>query len=190
MKSEYSESTPYIQENISTIHLNKHNNKIEYNSIQKKELFLWMATASENALCEVMKRINPAPYKKLMGPEKSRLHALLVAADTVRSTLDRTGRKNPDRDLARMEEAHDLHMSMITAPKTRRSPKREKVALCEGTIRQLFAKGYSLRQACAYLKRHAGLDVNHSYLRECCLDMGIAVPGKRKAHTGDRENAG
>jgi hypothetical protein len=80
-----------------------------------------------------------------------------------------------------MDETHDLHMSMITPPKTRRSPKREKIALHEGILRQLFAKGYSLRQSRVYLKRHAGLDVNHSYLRQCCLEMGIAIPGKRKA---------
>ncbi len=103
MKSEYSEATPYIQENTFTIHLNKHKNKIEYNSIQQKELFLWMATASENAICEVMKRINPSPYKKLMGPEKSRLHALLVAADIQRRT-DLNGVRLSVQSLSPMEQ--------------------------------------------------------------------------------------
>jgi hypothetical protein len=190
MKKEHDEETAYNQKNSLVIHFDKHTDKVEYNSIQKQELFSWMAKASENTLCEVMKAINPAPYKKLMGPDKARLHALLVAADRVRSTLERTGRKNPDRDLARMDETHDLHLSMITPPKTRRSPKREKIALHEGIIRQLFAKGYSLRQSCVYLKRHAGLDVNHSYLRQCCLEMGIAMSEKKKpVRMTDEENA-
>lgn len=141
-----------------------------------------MASASESALYEVMKSINPAPYKKLMGPDKARLHALLVAADHIRSILERTGRKNPDRDLGAVEETHALHLDMACRPKPRRSPKREKIALHAGAIRQLFQHGLSLRQICAYLKRHAGLDVNHSYLRQCCLDMGIAIPTKGAGH--------
>lgn len=145
-------------------------------------MFFWMADAPESVLCEVMKSINPAPYKKIMGPDKARLHALLVSADRVQSALELTGRKNPDRNLARLEATHDLHLSMIAPPKTRRSPKREKIALHEGAIRQLFARGYSLREVCRYLKRHAGLAVNHSYLRQCCLDMGLATPGKKEAH--------
>ena len=137
-----------------------------------------MANAPENILCEVMKGINPAPYKKLMGPDKARLHALLVAADTVRTTLERTGRKNPDRDLGALEETHALHLGLVRQQRRRRSPKREKIALHEGVIRQLFEHGLSLRQVCAYLKRHAALDVNHSYLRQCCREMGILTPAK------------
>lgn len=148
-----------------------------------------MARSSEITLCEVMKSINPAPYKKLMGPDKARLHALLVAADHVRSTLERTGRKNPDRDLNRLEDAHELHLSMLAPPGTRRSPKREKIVLHEGIIRQLFAKGYSLRQVCRYLKRYAGLEVNHSYLRQCCLEMGMELPRERKAVSETNEES-
>lgn len=136
-----------------------------------------MAGASESVLHEVMKGINPASYKKLMGPDGARLHALLVAAEKVRSALERTVRKNPDRDVFRLEETHELHLAMIASPKTRRSPKREKIALHEGVIRKLFERGLSLRQVCAYLKQHARLDVNHAYLRQCCLEMGIAMPG-------------
>ena len=139
-----------------------------------------MAYASESALHEVMKNINPSPYKKLMGPDGARLHALLAAADKVRSVLERTGRKNPDRDLSRLEETHELHLAMITSPKTRRSPKREKITLHGGVILELFERGFSLRQACAYLKRHLGLDVNHAYLRQCCLEMGVVMPHARR----------
>mgnify|MGYP003623575595 CR=1 FL=1 len=141
-----------------------------------------MADASESSLHEVMKNINPSPYKKLMGPDGARLHALLKAAEQVRSSRELPGRRNPDRNLARLEETHDLHLSMLDPPKTRRSSKREKVALHEGIIRQLFARGYSLREVCRYLKHHAGLAVNHSYLRQCCLEMGLETPGKRKAY--------
>ena len=170
------ERTPYNSKNNFKIQLAKQNNKIEYTSVQRKNTFLWLASVSESTLCEVMKSINPAPYKKLMGPDKARLHALLVAADRVRSTLERTVRKNPDRNLGPVEETHTLHLDMLCQPKRRRSPKREKIALHAGVIRQLFARGLSLRQVCAYLKRHAGLDVNHSYLRQCCLDMRITIP--------------
>ena len=145
-------------------------------------MFFWMASAPENVLCEVMKTINPSPYKKLMGPDKARLHALLVAADGVRAALQRTGRKNPDRELDALEETHNLHLDMARQQKRRRSPKREKIALHEGVIRRLFEFGLSLRQICAYLKRHVGLDVNHSYLRQCCLEMGIETSMKRGAH--------
>lgn len=182
MQDDKNNYLPYKEENTHTIQLSKHHCKIEYSLIQRKKLFFWMADASESVLCEVMKSINPAPYKKFMGPNKARLHALLVSADRVRSALELTGRKNPDRNLARLEETHDLHLSMIAPPKTRHSPKREKIALHAGIIRQLFARGYSLREACRYLKRHAGLTVNHSYLRQCCLDMGLETSGKKEAH--------
>jgi hypothetical protein len=134
-----------------------------------------MANAPEDVLCEAMKRINPAPYKKLFGPEKARLHALLAAADEVRSVLGRMGRKNQDRDLARLDEAHQLNLNLACAPKRRRSPKREKIALHEGVIRQLAANGYSLRQVAAYLLREVKLKVSHTFLRQCCLEMGITV---------------
>ena len=181
MNNHKTENTPYNSENSLIIHVIKQNTKIEYNSIQRRELFLWMASASESALYEVMKSINPAPYKKLMGPDKARLHALLAAADSVRATLERTSRKNPDHELGALEETHSLHLDMVRQQKRRRSPKREKIALHEGVIRRLFELGLSLRQVCAYLKRHAGFDVNHSYLRQCCLDMGIAMPAKEAA---------
>lgn len=132
-----------------------------------------MANAPEAVLCEIMKAINPAPYKKLMGPDKARLHALLVAADTMRSALDRTGRKNPERDLAALYETHELHLELIARPKVRRSPKRKKVALHADEIQRLLTRVLSLRQICVYLKRHVGLSVNHSYLRQCCHEMGI-----------------
>ena len=182
MNNDKIENTPYNSKNSLIIQVTKQNTKIEYNSIQRRELFLWMASASESALCEVMKSINPAPYKKLMGPDKARLHALLVAADGVRAALERPGRKNPDRDLGALQETHALHLDMACRSKPRRSPKQEKISLHAGVISQLFARGLSLRQVCAYLKRYAGLDVNHSYLRQCCLDMGIAIPTKRAAH--------
>lgn len=177
-------SKTYIPENNVSIQNQKHTYKTEYNSIQRKFLFHWMSNASEAALCEVMKAINPVHYKKLLGPDKARLHALLVAADRVRSRLERTGRKNSDRDLSGLEEANELHVSMVVALKKRRSPKREKIALHEGVIRQLFARGLSLRQVCAYLKRHAGFDVNHAYLRQCCRDMGIETRKGTVANTG------
>ena len=141
-----------------------------------------MANAAEATLLEVVKNINPSPYKKLMGTDGARLHALLIAADAVRATLERPGRKNFDRDLSVLDETHNLHLDMLCQPKRRRSPKREKVVLHAGIIRQLFARGLSLRQVCAYLKRHAGLDVNHSYLRQCCREMGIETPGREGAH--------
>ena len=180
MKNKNEETTPYNSENNLDIQLIKQNTKIKYTSIQRRDVFLWMASASEPVLCEAMKSINPSPYKKLMGPDKAKLHALLVAADQVRSTLERTGRKNPDRDLELVEETHALHLGMLCQPKRRRSPKREKIALHGGVIRQLFDRGLSLRQVCAYLKRHVGLDVNHSYLRQCCLEMGIATPTRAR----------
>ena len=175
MKSNKNENIPYDSENSLAIQIIKQNSTIEYSSVQRRELFAWMASASESALCEVMKSINPAPYKKLMGSDKARLYALLVAAGHVRSTLGRTGRKNPDRDLEAVEETHALHLDMLCHPKRRRSRKREKIALHAGVISQLFARELSLRQVCAYLKRHAGLDVNHSYLRQCCRELGIAM---------------
>ena len=182
MKKENEEDIPYNSKNNLDIQLTKQKTKAEYTSIQRRNIFLWMAYASESALCEAMKSINPSPYKKLMGPDKARLHSLLVAADQVRSTLERTGRKNSDHDLELVEETHALHLDMLCRSKRRRSPKREKVALHAGVISQLFARGLSLRQVCAYLKRHAGLDVNHSYLRQCCHDMGIAMPTREGAH--------
>ena len=132
-----------------------------------------MSNASENVLLAVMKNINPSPYKKLLGPEEARLHALLAAAEQARNTLERTGRKNQERDLSLLEDSHRLRLEMACRPKQRRSPKREKVALHEGIIRQLAASGYSLRQITAYLRREVGLKLTHSYLRRCCLDMGI-----------------
>ncbi|CAK7049973.1 MAG: hypothetical protein DELT_00999 [Desulfovibrio sp.] len=182
MKKENEETTPYNSENNLAIQLTKQKTKTEYTSIQRRDIFLWMASASESVLCEAMKSINPSPYKKLMGPDKARLHALLVAADQVRSTLERTGRKNPDRALELVEETHALHLDMLCRSKRRRSPKREKIALHAGVVSQLFARGLSLRQVCAYLKRHAGLDVNHSYLRQCCLDMEIPISTREGAH--------
>ena len=176
------ESRTYNSENSHSIQLTKQENKSEYSSIQRRYLFLWMDEASESALHEVMKNINPSPYKKLMGPDGARLHALLVAADTVRATLERPGRKNFDRDLAVLDETHNLHLDMVCQPKRRRSPKREKIALHEGVIRQLFACGLSFRLVCAYLKRHAGLDVNHSYLRQCCRELGVETSGKGNTH--------
>lgn len=167
------ESTAYIEENNVEIQLIKRDYKIKYSAIQRQDILLWMANASEDILFEVMKSINPSPYKKLMGPDKARLYALLVAADKVRRTLERTGRKNPHRDLGALDETHALHLDMLLRQKRRRSPKREKIALHEGVIRRLFEHGLSLRQVCAYLKRHAGLDVNHSYLRQCCRELGI-----------------
>ena len=80
-----------------------------------------------------------------MGPDKARLHALLVSADAVRATLQRTGRKNSDRELGALEETHALHLDMVRQQKRRRSPKREKIALHEGVIRRLFELGLSLR---------------------------------------------
>lgn len=154
--------------------------KGEYSAIQRNKIFVWMANASDDALCEVMKHINPAPYKKLFGPEKARLHALLAAAERVRATLTLTGRKNHERDLDKLDEIHALRLEMIRCPERRRSPKREKLALHEGAIRRLFAEGFSLRQACEYLRRHAGLKVSPAYLRECCLDMGV-LPAKENA---------
>lgn len=180
MQNSEGRNKTYTQEHNSIIQVNKQKYKDEYSSIQRKELLHWMSNSSESALCEVMKAINPAPYKKLMGPDKARLHALLAAADHVRSTLERTGRKNPDQDLSLLEEAHELHLAMVASPRTRRSPKREKIVLHEGVIRQLFARGLSLRRVCAYLKRHAGVDVNHAYLRQCCLEMGIVMPGAER----------
>lgn len=139
---------------------------------------MWMASASEQVLCEIMKNLNPAPHKKLMGPDKARLHALLLAAESVRARLERTTRKNHDADLGMLDAAHELHLELITQPKARRSPKREKLALHEWIIRQLFARDLSLRQVCAYLKRHAGLNVSHGYLRQCCREMGIETRGR------------
>jgi len=177
-----------ISENNFILHNNEHIYKIQYKSIKRQELFYWMAVASENILCEVMKRINPAPYKKTMGPDNARLHALLVAADTVRSALERTGRKNSERDLEHLEESHRLNVDLSCKPKQRRSPKREKLALHEGVIRQLLEKGYSLRQIAAYLHREARIKVTHTYLRQCCLDMGIGV-FCRKADAAEGDDA-
>lgn len=180
MENKNREYIPYNSENSDGIQYDIRKNKVQYSSIKRKELLAWMAMMPENVLCEVMKDINPSPFKKTMSRDMARLHALLVAADRVRSALERTDRKNPDRDLAALEESHNLHLALIARPKTRRSPKREKVALHEGVIRQLFVKGYSLRQVCLYLKRYASLDVNHSYLRQCCLELGIALPRTRQ----------
>jgi hypothetical protein len=182
MNNNKNENSPYNSEDSLAIQITKQHTTIGYNTIKRRELFVWMASASESALCEVMKGINPAPYKKLLGPDKARLHALLVAAEHIRSTLERTGRKNPARDLGAVEETYVLHLDMACRPKPRRSQKREKIALHAGVISQLFARGLSLRQVCVYLKRHAGLDVNHSYLRQCCLDLGIAMPTREAAH--------
>ena len=147
-----------------------------------------MASAPEETLCEVMQRINPSPYKKLFGLELSRLQALLAAAEQVKEALELTGRKNPERDLEKLEGVHELRMAMLARSKSRPSPKREKVALHEGVIRQLLERDYSLRQICLYLKKYAGLSVNHAYLRRCCLDMEIPMPRARCAQAGG-ENA-
>lgn len=166
-----------------SIHNSERIYKGEYSSIQRGNILVWMANASEEALCEVMKHINPAPYKKLFGPEKARLYALLAAAEGVRAALALTGRKNHERDLNRLDEAHELRLAIIRRPERRRSPKREKLALHEGVIRRLFAEGFSLRQACEYLRRHAGLKVSPAYLRECCLELGVLSAKKNEAGT-------
>lgn len=173
IKNENTNISPHNSENIIKKYSDEQKYKIRYSSIKRKELFIWMANASEKTLCEVMKSINPSPYKKIFGPEEARLHALLAAAEQVQNTLERTGRKNPERDLNLLEETHRLRLEMACRPKQRRSPKREKIALHEGIIRQLAAAGYSLRQIAAYLRREAGLKVTPSYLRQCCLDMEI-----------------
>ncbi len=147
----------YNSENNVNIQLSRQKDKSEYSSVQRKNLFQWMSSASEQALCEVMKAINPAPYKKLMGPDRARLHALLAAADQVRSALERTGRKNPDQNLSRLEETHELHLAMVASPKMRRSPKREKIALHENVIRRLVERGLSLRQTCGTSSGMSGL---------------------------------
>ena len=154
-------------EHTVNLRIGKHEYKTPYSSIKRQELFYWLANASENVLYEVMKSINPAPYKKTMGPDKARLHALLVAADNIRSALECTGRKNTERDLGRLEESHRLNLALSWKPKQRRSPKREKLALHEGVLRQLLEKGYSLRQVAAYLHREAKIRVTHTYLRQC-----------------------
>ena len=173
MDKVYEDNLSHNSENTITIHYTEQNNKTRYSSIKRKELLVWMANESSVVLCEVMKNINPSPYKKLFGPEEARLQALLASAEQVRNTLERTGRKNPERSLDTLVETHRLHLEMACRPKQRRSPKREKVALHEGIIRQLAAGGYSLRQVAAYLRRETGLKLTHSYLRQCCLEMGI-----------------
>lgn len=127
----------------------------------------------ENILCEVMKRINPAPLKKLLGPDKARLHALLASAEAVRSATELTGRKNPEAGLDILRETHGPNLALACRPKKRRCPKREKIALHERVIRQLLAGGCSLRDIAAYLQRAAKLKMTHTYLRQCCLEMGI-----------------
>ena len=138
-------------ENTDSLQFTEQKYKGQYNSIKKSELFYWMANAPENVLCEIMKRINPAPYKKAMGADKARLHALLVSAEEVRDALTTTGRKNPEHDLGRLEATHRLNLALAARPKRRRSEKREKIALHEGVIRQLLAHGFSLRQVAEYL---------------------------------------
>lgn len=190
MKNSNSENLQYKSEYKGNEQIHHTSSKIGYSSVQRKSLFLWMASASEQVLCEVMKSLNPAPHKKLMGPDKARLHALLVAAEGVRSRLERTTRKNDDADLGMLDAAHELHLEFITQPKARRSPKREKVALHEWIIRQLFARGLSLRQVCTYLKRHAGLNVSHGYLRHCCLEMGIQTPSRAMVSSDEGSQPG
>ncbi len=175
---------PHNSEHIVITQYGEQKNTIRYNTIKRKELLVWMANASEKALFEVMKGINPAPYKKLFGPEESRLHALLASAEQVRNTLERSGRKNPERNLDLLEDTHRLRLEMACRPKQRRSPKREKIALHEGIIRQLAAAGYSLRQVTAYLGREVGLKITYSYLRQCCLDLGIDGFSRNGADNG------
>ena len=165
-------------ENTDSLQLTEQKYKEQYNSIKRSELFLWMASAPENVLCEIMKRINPAPYKKIMGTEKARLYALLVSAEEVRAALKLTGRKNPEHDLGKLEATHRLNLALASRPKRRQSEKREKIALHEGVIRQLLAHGFSLRQVAEYLRREAKFKVTHTYLRQCCLEMGIDFPRK------------
>ena len=160
-------------ENSNNLQFDEQKYKEQYSSIKRSELFFWMSNASENVLCEVMKRINPAPYKKTMGPDKARLHALLVSAEEVRDALNVTGRKNPERDLGKLEATHRLNLALAARPKRRRSEKREKIALHEGIIRQLLVNGFSLRQVAEYLQREAKFKVTHTHLRQCCLEMGI-----------------
>ncbi|MCC8194395.1 MAG: hypothetical protein LIP28_07095 [Deltaproteobacteria bacterium] len=98
------ENLLHNSENSICVQTSEQKNKRQYSSIKRQELFFWMANTSEKILCEIMKAINPAPYKKIMGPDLARLHALLVAADEVRSALKLTGRKNSEHDLNRLEE--------------------------------------------------------------------------------------
>lgn len=165
-------------ENIDNVQSNEQDYTRQYNSIKRSSIFFWMADAPENLLCEVMKRINPAPYKKTMGADKARLYALLVSAEKVRDALKITGRKNPEHDLDKLEATHRLNLALAVRPKRRRSEKREKIALHEGVIRQLLDHGFSLRQVAEYLRREAKFKVTHTYLRQCCLDMGVNFPRK------------
>lgn len=165
-------------ENTDILQFNEQNHKVQYSSAKKKDLLFWMANAPENVLCEIMKGINPAPYKKTMGADKACLHALLVSAEEVRDALKITGRKNPEHDLNKLEATHRLNLALAARPQRRRSEKREKIALHEGVIRQLLDHGFSLRQVAEYLRREAKFKVTHTYLRQCCLDMGVNFPRK------------
>jgi len=148
---------------------------IIYQDKRATQCFNWFANAPNHLKLEVMKRINPAPYKKLNLPaEVARLQALVAAIDAVRSNFCLTNRKNYNRDLEPLAEAHELRVAFIQTKKQRKSVKKEQVALHAETIQQLLAEGLSWRAISSYLQRFLLFKINHVYLRHCCINLNIA----------------
>lgn len=189
--TEFGKKRENAKSDKTNIHSGKQGHKTLYNNQQKKELLLWFASTSEKLQLAVMNRINPAPYKSFLTKDEARMQALLQAADIVRSAQVLTGRKSPEQDLAAHDAAHMLRVEIVRSMRGRKSPKKEKVWMHTELIQKLFADGLSLRQVCVYLRQYAGLNINHSYLRKCCIELGLPVPPKGKLNrTGDDTCAG
>lgn len=75
-----------------------------------KDLLAWFAAAPSETRLEVMRRLNPKPFRKMGSPEEARLYALLASVEEVRKTLALTERKNTEAGLSSLEDAHELRL--------------------------------------------------------------------------------
>jgi len=160
-------------QNTNNIQNKTQQQTLQYTITQRREILRWLADAPDNDVCAVMERINPTPYRKFLPPEEARLQALLAAADTVRSAGLLTDRKNSAHDLDKLDAAHDLRVAMLMKKSRKKSPTLEKVVLRAGLIKKLRAQRLSWRKAAEYLTRYADLKINHGYLRQCYLKLGL-----------------
>lgn len=143
-----------------------------------KELLTWFASVPFETRLEVMRRLNPKPFRKTKTPEEARLYALLAATDEVRKTLALTERKNTGHDLSSLDDAHELRLETITALRRKKAPLRRKLELHAGTLQKLADEGCSLRQMAAYARKHLRFSVSPAYLRQFCIEFGITFRRK------------
>ena len=144
-----------------------------------KDLLAWFAAAPSETRLEVMRRLNPKPFRKMGSPEEARLYALLASVEEVRKTLALTERKNTEAGLYSLEDAHELRLETITALRRKKAPLRRKLELHAGTLQKLADEGCSLRQMAAYARKHLKFTVSPAYLRQFCIEFGITF--RRKA---------